>query len=218
MPFLNGLNSLTLNRITGLQGRPEIIIEGSLDGQKWLEYNFFYKPGQIDEIPDWVMPHQPRVDWQMWFAALANINREPWLVNLVYKLLHNDPVALRIIKNNPFPTTPPKFIQIKEYKYFFTTPSPFSNEENSNWNASVLEAYWDPEKYWRREYSSVYLSPQRSKDKNLVKYLRESGFLVDLNRERENPVHPWQNMSVFEILAAVLLTCSLPKLLLSRFG
>ena len=32
-------------------------------------------------------PHQPRLDWQMWFAALGGYHNNPWLVNLVYKLL-----------------------------------------------------------------------------------------------------------------------------------
>ena len=32
-------------------------------------------------------PHQPRLDWQMWFAALGSYEHNPWLVHLVYKLL-----------------------------------------------------------------------------------------------------------------------------------
>src|SRR5439155_11402649 len=50
--------------------RPEIVIEGSDDGQTWLEYEFPYKVGDVRRRPPWVAPHQPRLDWQMWFAAL----------------------------------------------------------------------------------------------------------------------------------------------------
>jgi len=35
-------------------------------------------------------PHQPRLDWQMWFAALASYQNNPWFLNLVYRLLTNE--------------------------------------------------------------------------------------------------------------------------------
>lgn len=36
-------------RMTGVEGRPEVIIEGSnsIDGP-WKEYNFLYKPGNVN--------------------------------------------------------------------------------------------------------------------------------------------------------------------------
>ena len=51
--------------------RPEIVFEGSDDGTKWEEYEFRCKPGDLRRPPPWVAPHQPRLDWQMWFAALS---------------------------------------------------------------------------------------------------------------------------------------------------
>ena len=59
-------------RMTGVGGRPEIVIEGSnsLHGP-WLEYSFLYKPGNTSVPPKFCLPHQPRLDWQMWFAALG---------------------------------------------------------------------------------------------------------------------------------------------------
>ena len=50
--------------------RPEIIIEGSNDGENWLPYEFKWKPGDVNRRPGLVAPFQPRLDWQMWFAAL----------------------------------------------------------------------------------------------------------------------------------------------------
>jgi len=58
--------------------RNEIIIEGSDDGETWKEYEFKYKPGNIYRRPPWNIPHQPRLDWQMWFAALSTPNDNPW--------------------------------------------------------------------------------------------------------------------------------------------
>ena len=39
-------------------------------------------------------PHQPRLDWQMWFAALGSYQHNPWFLNLVYRLLMNEPEGL----------------------------------------------------------------------------------------------------------------------------
>src|SRR5258705_2867534 len=52
--------------------RPEIILEGSADGHTWVPYEFRYKPGRLDRRPAFVAPHQPRLDWQLWFAALED--------------------------------------------------------------------------------------------------------------------------------------------------
>ena len=59
-------------RMTGVGGRPEIVLEGS-DSPRgpWREYEFLYKPGRLDAAPKFCLPHQPRLDWQMWFAALG---------------------------------------------------------------------------------------------------------------------------------------------------
>jgi hypothetical protein len=58
--------------------RKEIIIQGSHDGQRWLDYEFKYKPGKLTREPDWNIPHQPRLDWQMWFSALSPARKNSW--------------------------------------------------------------------------------------------------------------------------------------------
>src|SRR4029077_11239076 len=62
--------------------RPEIIIEGSRDGKTWLPYEFKYKPGDLQRAPRYCAPHQPRLDWQMWFAAMGPPEESPWLQGL----------------------------------------------------------------------------------------------------------------------------------------
>ncbi|KAF5400415.1 Lipase maturation factor [Paragonimus heterotremus] len=78
-------------RMTGVGGRPEVILEGALheDGP-WTEYHFRFKPGRVNRIPPVVMPHQPRLDWQLWFAALSRPDNHPWFYNLVYRLLQQE--------------------------------------------------------------------------------------------------------------------------------
>ena len=99
--------------------RPEIVIEGSSDGQNWREYVFRYQPGPLLRRPAWNIPHQPRLDWQMWFAALGSVRDNPWLGGLVLRLLEGSPEVLALFQMNPFAEAPPKYIRGELYDYQF---------------------------------------------------------------------------------------------------
>jgi len=101
--------------------RNEIIIEGSDDGENWKVYEFKYKPGALKERPCQVAPHQPRLDWQMWFASLRSFRYEWWLQNFLVRLMEGSPEVLKLLKTNPFPEAPPKFIRAQFYEYHFTS-------------------------------------------------------------------------------------------------
>jgi len=103
--------------------RPEIIIEGSDDLKTWRAYEFKYKPGALDRRPRFVQPHQPRLDWQMWFAALGNYQGNPWLLSLAQRLLEGQPEVLALLAENPFPERPPHYLRATTYDYHFTTPA-----------------------------------------------------------------------------------------------
>jgi hypothetical protein len=66
-------------RMTGVGGRPEVVIEMQTKSEKWIEVEFMYKPTSLSKSCPWCFPHQPRLDWQMWFAALGQYNHNPWL-------------------------------------------------------------------------------------------------------------------------------------------
>jgi hypothetical protein len=100
--------------------RPEIVVEGSDDGETWRAYELRYKPGDLMRAPPIVAPHQPRLDWQMWFAALENDQQNRWFVNFMLKLLQGEPVVLRLLQSNPFPAAPPRYIRARLYLYEFT--------------------------------------------------------------------------------------------------
>ena len=123
--------------------RPEIIVEGSADGRDWKEYEFPYKPGDVKQRPVFVAPHQPRLDWQMWFAALGNYRQNPWFVNFCVRLLQGSPEVLALLKTNPFPQAPPRYIRARLYDYRFTT-----REERRRSGA-----------WWHRELRGDYLPP-----------------------------------------------------------
>jgi hypothetical protein len=46
-----------------------------------------YKPGDVLAAPPVIAPHQPRLDWQMWFAALGSYSHDPWIIHLADQLL-----------------------------------------------------------------------------------------------------------------------------------
>ena len=122
--------------------RPEIVIEGSADGETWLEYEFPWKAGEPARAPGFIQPHMPRLDWQMWFAALDPQRQAHWLFALVDRLLENDPTALGLLDSNPFPDEPPAFIRLALYRYRFTT-----REEGSDGD------------WWTRELSGYLTEP-----------------------------------------------------------
>ncbi|MBZ5601145.1 MAG: lipase maturation factor family protein [Acidobacteriia bacterium] len=119
--------------------RPEIIVEGSDDGDHWTPYEFRYKPGDLNRAPRWVAPFQPRLDWQMWFAALGNYRQNLWFVGFVAKLLEGSPDVIALIEKNPFPNAPPKYIRAMVYEYSFT-----NRGEPGWWTRKPLGTYLPP--------------------------------------------------------------------------
>src|ERR1700722_8386600 len=101
---------------------PEIIVEGSDDGVHWREYDFKYKPGDVMRRPPWNFPHQPRLDWQMWFAALGTASENPWLAQFLERLLQNSPEVTALLGVNPFEPRPPRYIRALLYDYRYSTP------------------------------------------------------------------------------------------------
>ena len=114
--------------------RPEIIILGSDDRENWFPYEFKWKPGNVANKPEFIAPHQPRLDWQMWFAALSNYERNPWLIQFMIRLLQGSPPVIDLLENNPYPKNPPKYMQALVYDYRF------SDSENSEPNRLMVES------------------------------------------------------------------------------
>ena len=102
--------------------RPEIVIEGSRDGLEWLSYEFKYKPGDLTRRPAFVAPHQPRLDWQMWFAALNKYERQYWFRRFMGRLLVGSADVVKLLHGNPFADDPPTYVRAMVYNYHFTDP------------------------------------------------------------------------------------------------
>jgi len=120
--------------------RPEIIILGSDDRKNWFPYEFKWKPGIVTNKPEFVAPHQPRLDWQMWFAALSNYERNPWLIQFMIRLLQGSRPVIELLGSNPFPDSPPKYLQALVYDYRFSDTET-RNRDGSWWNRKLLRPY-----------------------------------------------------------------------------
>ena len=123
--------------------RQEIIIEGSDDGVKWAAYEFRSKPGNPERCPGWTAAHQPRLEWQLWFAALGTCQQNPWFIQFSTRLLQGSPEVLALLKYNPFPSAPPRFIRAELYDYKFNTHA-----------AQSQTGCW-----WQRKRRGIYLPP-----------------------------------------------------------
>ncbi len=110
--------------------RREIIIQGSEDGLVWKTYSFRFKPGDPRRSPPWVAPYMPRLDWQMWFAALSEAGQNPWLFNLMQRLLEGSPAVLGLLEENPFSQKPPRFVRALSDDYTFTKLEPDRRSED----------------------------------------------------------------------------------------
>lgn len=102
------------------KSRPEIVIEGSDDGVSWKAYEFKWKPTDIKRRPAFCEPHMPRLDWQMWFAALDPYGNQQWYISFAVKLLQGEPAVLKLMATNPFPDRPPKFVRADMFDYHFS--------------------------------------------------------------------------------------------------
>jgi len=143
--------------------RYEIIIEGTNDDDlgsgAWREYEFRCKPGRVDRRPCVVAPYQYRIDWQMWFAAMSDYRRDPWVVHFVYKLLLGQPSTLSLLATNPFSSHPPKYIRAELYRYEFTRSGDASSD------------------YWKRTRVGVFLPPVSAMDPGILDFLDRYGWL-----------------------------------------
>ena len=120
--------------------RDEIVIQGSYDGIEWRDYEFRYKPGDRARRPPWNIPHQPRLDWQMWFAALEDPRGLQWFPRFLEKLLENEPAVTALLERNPFIDRPPVYMRAQFYEYRYA-----GSEERAKglwWDRRLLGLYF----------------------------------------------------------------------------
>ncbi|KAF4079810.1 hypothetical protein AMELA_G00182560 [Ameiurus melas] len=167
-------------------GRPEIVIEGSMDKKTWTELSFMYKPGSTNGVPAVLGPHEPRLDWLLWEAALENHDQNPWFTGLIQRLLEGkqDVVSLLQVDETqyPFSSKPPAFIRAKVYHYRFTH-TPEDGTEALTW--------------WNRQYVREFFPTVHLGDPALEELLSEAGL------GEEFPVQPVSDTPLSQALRVI---------------
>lgn len=128
--------------------RREVVIEGTeeavlTDQTVWREYEFKGKPGAVRRIPRQWAPYHLRLDWLMWFAAISPGYAQPWFTPFLQRLLRNDRPTLRLLRHNPFPDAPPRYVRALLYEYRFTTPAEL-RRERAWWHRRLIGGYVRP--------------------------------------------------------------------------
>jgi hypothetical protein len=126
--------------------RNEVVLQGTLDAQlgpttRWLDYELPCKPGDVQRAPCLITPYHYRLDWQMWFAAMSEAQREPWLIHLAYKLLSAEPAVLALFEVDPFKGERPRFVRAELYEYHFARPG---EGRDATWTRSLVGEYLAP--------------------------------------------------------------------------
>lgn len=144
--------------------RMNVVFEGTMDenpddSADWKPYIYRGLPVALDKKPPQIAPYQLHLDWQMWFAAMDSPDDYTWTFNLVWKLLHNDPNAVGLFAENPFPNNPPRYIRAVLYRYSFAKPG----NPNGLW--------------WNRDRLGLWLPAMSVNDSSLVTYLKGEGWI-----------------------------------------
>jgi hypothetical protein len=128
--------------------RDEVVIEGTdaesiHAGTRWREYEFKGKPGDVRRLPRQYAPYHLRLDWLMWFLPLSPRYGERWFVPFLLRLLEGDRQTLGLLRSNPFPDQPPRFVRALLYRYRFTTWRE-RRETGAWWARSLIGEYVEP--------------------------------------------------------------------------
>lgn len=140
MPFRSA-NSYGLFSVMTTE-RPEITIETSVDGRIWQPCRFRHKMDAETVRMPFLVPHMPRLDWQMWFAALeyrASGRPPGWIMPLLARLEEQSPSVLALLDQPDSPAAP-SFFRLRLDLLTFTPPS-LRSETGKYWQAEPLPAY-----------------------------------------------------------------------------
>ena len=123
--------------------RLEISIEVSDDGVRWREYPFRWKPGPVARRPAYVAPYHPRLDWQMWFAALSDFGRDRWFLAFCDALLRGSTSVRALMDRDPLPGAPPRYLRALAYDYHFSDAAT-RRATGAWWTRELIAPYGPP--------------------------------------------------------------------------
>ena len=126
--------------ITRERPEPEFQVQedGVPSGGAWRALHLHYKPGPLDRRPPYVAPHQPRVDFRLWFYGLGRGGGAPaWIRTLVDRLCYA-PHAVASLFATPLPIAP-RAVRIAFWHYRFTQPDAYARS-GDYWTRTAIGA------------------------------------------------------------------------------
>ncbi|HVU51557.1 MAG TPA: lipase maturation factor family protein, partial [Polyangia bacterium] len=90
------------------------------DDAAWTAHDLRHKPGAPRRAPDFVAPHQPRLDFQLWFHGLAFRRGQPPYVHMLLERMCEDADAVRPFFRDPLPARP-RAVRVVYWRYHFAT-------------------------------------------------------------------------------------------------
>ncbi|MDX2087380.1 MAG: lipase maturation factor family protein [Kofleriaceae bacterium] len=140
--------------------RYELVIEGTRDldptTATWQAYELPCKPGDLARRPCILGPYHLRLDWLIWFAAMHERPRDPWVLHMVYKLLAGDRAIRTLLAVDPFHGEAPTFVRIRRFQYH-------------------LQPLGAPT-WWTRDHEELWLRPRSLEDPELHDALARFGW------------------------------------------
>lgn len=177
--------------VASLPFTPDVSPQTLTAATVWREYEFQCKPGNVSRRPCVITPYHYRLDWAIWFAAMAEPRYYPWTLHFVYKLLQNDTAVIRFVVF----FFPPSLGNARLTGDQPPSPQSFPRETTHIHTSSSLPVlltlaqlsrcpYWyryqfAPEgsaDWWTRSYIREWLPPLRLNDPNLLRALSMYGW------------------------------------------
>jgi hypothetical protein len=90
------------------------------DDTAWTAHDLLYKAGALTRAPTLVAPHQPRLDFQLWFHGLGFQRGRPPYVHMLLERMCEDSDAVQPFFRAPLPSHP-RAVRVVYWQYHFTT-------------------------------------------------------------------------------------------------
>jgi len=104
--------------VTRERVEPEFQSRGQGD---WKALDLHYKAGPVDRAPPWIAPHQPRIDFRLWFYGLSFRREMPDYVGTLLYRICVDPQAVQPLFATPLDPAPDA-VRIVFARYRFSEP------------------------------------------------------------------------------------------------
>jgi len=164
----------------GEVARPEIDILAKFDTkEEWVPVPFLFKPGSVTAQPRRNIPHQPRLDWQMWFAALGSYQNNPWLLSFLDRLGDGEESVIDLIDKEKYLKLSggrkPMLLRADLYHYDFAPPFTPSSTSASTSSSNKKQKDEANKKWWRRKRVGDYLPVINCRSDMLKRPLQQVG-------------------------------------------